>query len=96
VTRRVRLVSLLIALMALSGAYAAPGSIGVARRTVASIAWSRSDRAQVQVRWREAQQHRTSTGPAVVSHGSAGSAPTPSIDLPLSRFQRPPPAHSIA
>jgi hypothetical protein len=96
VTRRARLVSLLIALMALSGAYAAPGSIGVARRTVASISWSRSDRAEVQVRWRKAQQRRTSSGPTAVSRRSAGNAPAPSIGLPLSRFQRPPPAASIA
>jgi hypothetical protein len=95
VTRRVRLVSLLIALMALSGAYAAPGGILRAHRTVASIAWSRLDRAQPQVRWRQAQHRRASSGAIVVSHPTTGNAPAASIGLPLSRFQRPPPAHSV-
>jgi hypothetical protein len=95
VARRVRLVSLLVALIALSGAYAAPGRTMGPDRASSTIAWSRSDRAQAQVRWRKAQLHRASTGAIIVSHPGAGSAPAPSIGLPLSRFQRPPPADSI-
>jgi hypothetical protein len=96
VTRRVRLVSLLVALMALSGAYAATGRAWGPDRTSASITWSRSDRAQPQVRWRDGQQRRASTGAIVVSHAGDAIVPAPSIGLPLSRFQRPPPADSIA
>jgi hypothetical protein len=95
VTRRVRLVSLLVALMALSGAYAATGRTVGPTRTSAPIVWSRSDRTQAQVQSREAQQRRASTDAIVVSH-PGGHSPTPSTGLPLSRFQRPPPANSIA
>jgi hypothetical protein len=94
VTRRARLVSLLVALMALSGAYAAPGRTLGPTRAAASIVWSRSDRTRTPVRWRDTQQHRAPRT-FVVSHPCAGNPPTPATGLPLSRFQRPPPANSI-
>jgi hypothetical protein len=86
---RLRLTSVVIAVMALSGAWATPVRAVESTRLVVSIAWFADDTAERQVRpavpRRTAVPYRTSSTPA------ADSQVTESTPLPHALYQRPPP-----
>jgi hypothetical protein len=88
-TRRLRLVSMLVALMALSGAYVAPTGSAYGRRLAAVLS---IDAHRHETRTRRAQVAARGTEPEVRSVSELQVVTGRSVAVPLARFQRPPPS----